>query len=69
MEYRIVEAWGAMRYYFPEEKEPVYEDTDDSNQGYWVVAYDPDEKEIIDWLEMFSDEEQANTYKQKLEEQ
>lgn len=62
MEYKIVEAWGAMSYYCPEEHKTLYEDTEDKLQCYWVVKYDPKEKEIISWEKMFPDEDIAERY-------
>lgn len=65
--YQIVEAWGAMAYYLPGSDELLYRETEDMRQCYWVVLYHPEEHDIIDWIEMFPTEEQAQEYKEKLD--
>lgn len=59
MEYKIVEAWGAMRYIDPDTNETLYEETEDMCQCYWLVKYDPSEHEIESWEEMYPTYEQA----------
>lgn len=59
MEYKVVEAWGAMSYIDPDTRESLYDETEDMCQCYWVVRYDPEEKEIKSWIEMYPNYEQA----------
>lgn len=59
MEYKIVEAWGAMSYVDPDTHETLYEETEDMCQCYWVVAYNPEEKEIESWEEVYPSYEAA----------
>lgn len=59
MEYKIVEARGALCYYSSDSGELLCEDTEDILQCFWVVKYDPENKEIVDWEEMFSTPEAA----------
>lgn len=53
MEYKIVEAWGAMSYIDPETHKILYEESEDMCQCYWIVKYDPEEKEIVSWEELY----------------
>lgn len=59
MEYKIVEAWGAMSYIDPETNKTLYEETEDMRQCYWVVKFDLEENEILSWEEMYPTYEQA----------
>lgn len=59
MEYKIVEAWGAMAYIEPETKKVLYRETEDMCQCFWIVKFDTEEKEILSWEEMYPTYEQA----------
>lgn len=59
MRYKIVEAWGTMSYVDPDTHEILYEETEDLKQCYWLVKFDPEEKEVVSWEEMYPSYEQA----------
>lgn len=67
--FKVVEAWGAMTYVDPDTSKPLYEETEDMCQCYWLVRYDTDLKEIVEWVELFPTKEQAEEYKRKLDEE
>lgn len=67
--FKVVEAWGAMTYVDPDTQEELYVEGESHLQEYWVVKYDTEEHEVMDWLETFPTKEQAEEYKQKLEEE
>lgn len=51
--YRVVEEWSAPTYYDYDTREELYDECDSSCQRLWVVSYDEDEHEIIEWLEEY----------------
>ena len=61
-EYRVVEEFSAPDYYDEETGEKLYESCDGSLQCYWVVSYDPQEKEIVEWIERFDNPSDARKY-------
>lgn len=66
--YKIVVEWAAPTYYDYENNTELYDECDASPQRLWVVSYDPDEKEIVEWLEEFytGDVQKAKDYIEKL---
>lgn len=67
MEYKVAYEYSAPDYYDNETGEKLYESCDASTQCYWVVSYDPEEKEIIEWIERFDNPDNALKYKISLE--
>lgn len=68
MEYKIVSEWACPTYYDYKTNEMLYDECDASAQRLWVVSYDPEAKEIVEWLEDFTlaEEDKANDYIEKL---
>ena len=68
MEYRIVAEYSAPTFYDIKTGEELYDECDASNQRLWVVSYDTENKEIIDWLQDFKlyEEDKANEYIKEL---
>lgn len=66
--YKIVSEWACPTYYDHETNEMLYDGCDASVQRLWVVSYDPEEHEIIEWLQDFTlaEEDKANEYIEKL---
>lgn len=52
--YRVVEMWSAPTYYDYDTGKELYDECDSSCQQLWVVSYDDDEHEIVDWLEEYA---------------
>lgn len=67
MEYKVAYEYSAPDYYDNETGEKLYESCDASTQCYWVVSYDPEEEEIIEWIERFDNPDEALKYKISLE--
>lgn len=67
--YKLVSEWGSPTYYDYETNEMLYDACYRSAQRLWVVSYDPEEHEIIEWLQDFTlaEEDKANDYIKKLE--
>lgn len=53
IEYKVVEEWAAPTYVDYNTRETLYDECDSSVQALWVVSYDTEEKEVIEWLERF----------------
>lgn len=53
IEYRVVEEWAAPIYYDYDTGEELYDECDSSRQRLWVVIYDKDEHEIVEWVEEY----------------
>jgi len=53
VEYRVVEEWSAPTYCEHHGKRVLYDECDATIQALWVVSYDTEEQEIIEWLERF----------------
>ena len=53
IKYKVVSEWAAPTYYDIDTNEELYDECDASVQALWVVSYDEDEHEIIEWLERF----------------
>lgn len=51
--YKVVSEWSAPTYYDINTNEQLYDECDASEQALWVVSYDTQEKEIVEWLERF----------------
>ena len=51
--YKLVSEWSAPTFYDYETNEVLYDECDASEQALWVVSYDTDNKEIIEWLERY----------------
>lgn len=68
--YKVVEEWSAPTFYDIDTNEELYDECQANNQRLWVVSYDKDNKEIIDWLMdfMLHEEDKARKYIKELEE-
>lgn len=55
--YKVVSEWSAPTYYDVDTNEVLYDECDASVRAYWVVSYDTEAHEIVEWLECFYDEE------------
>lgn len=53
IKYKVVSEWAAPTYYDIDTNKELYDECDASIQALWVVSYDEDEHEIIEWLERF----------------
>ena len=64
MEYKIAVEYSAPTFYDIKTGEELYDECDADNQRLWVVSYDTENKEIIDWLQdfMLHEEDKANEY-------
>lgn len=51
--YKVVEEWAAPTFYELGTRKELYDECDSSIQALWVVSYDADENEIVEWLERF----------------
>lgn len=51
--YKVVEEWAAPTFYDYDTQEKLYDECDSSCQRLWVVSYDEENKEIIEWLEEY----------------
>lgn len=60
--YKLVEEWASPTYTDYETGEILYESCDANILEWWVVSYDPEEREIVEWVECFPSEEQANLW-------
>lgn len=67
MIYKVVEEWSSPTYIDHETGNVLYETTDAERQCYWVVTYDLNEHEIIEWVEQFPSVELAKDYIKKNE--
>lgn len=70
MEYRIVAEYSAPTFYDINTNETLYDSCQADNQRLWVVSYDAENKEIIDWLQdfMLHEEDKARAYIKGLKE-
>lgn len=68
IQYRVVEEWAAPTYYDYDTGEELYDECDGSYQRLWVISYDEDEREIVEWLEEYfiSDVERAKARAKEL---
>lgn len=68
--YKVVEEWAAPTFYDIDTNEELYDECDSSCQRLWVVSYDEENKEIIEWLMdfMLHEEDKARDYIKELEE-
>lgn len=66
--YKVVSEWSAPTYYDLDTNKELYDECDASIQALWVVSYDEDEHEIIEWLERFypNEEEEAKARAEEL---
>lgn len=62
--YILVDEWSAPTYYEHNTSNELYDECNSSIQRLWVVSYDEDEKEIIEWLQDFTlaQEDEALAY-------
>lgn len=69
MKYRIVSEYSAPTFYDIDTNEELYDECQAYNQRLWVVSYDEENKEIIDWLMdfMLHEEDKARDYIKELE--
>lgn len=59
IKYKVVSEWSAPTYYDIDTNEELYDECDASIQALWVVSYDEDEHEIVEWLERFAIDEDS----------
>lgn len=66
--YKIVAEWAAPTYYDLDTNAELYDECDSSCQRLWVVSYDEENKEIIEWLEdfMLHEKDKARDYIKQL---
>ena len=69
--YKVVSEWSAPTYYDLDTNEELYDECDASEQALWVVSYDTEDKEIIEWLERFyiGEDEEARARAKELNEE
>ena len=69
MKYRIVSEYSAPTFYDIDTNEELYDECSANNQRLWVVSYDEEQGEIIDWLMdfMLHEEDKARDYIKDLE--
>lgn len=51
--YKVVSEWAAPTYYDYDTNVTLYDECQASPQCLWVVSYDTEGQEIIEWLERF----------------
>lgn len=68
MSYKIVVEHSAPTFYDIGTGEELYDECQADDQRLWVVSYNDEEKEIIDWLQdfMLHEEDKARDYIKKL---
>lgn len=59
VEYKAVYEYSAPTFYDVDTDKELYDECDAGVQCYWVVSWDTEEKEIIEWLERYVDAEEA----------
>lgn len=68
MEYRLVYEYSAPTFYDVDTDEELFDECQGNNQRFWVVSYDTENKEIVDWLMdfMLHEEDKARDYIKEL---
>ena len=68
MEYRLVYEYSAPTFYDVDTDEELFDECQANNQRFWVVSYDTENKEIVDWLMdfMLHEEDKARDYIKEL---
>lgn len=51
--YKVVEEWAAPTYIELGTNKELYDECQASIQALWVISYDTNENEVVDWLERF----------------
>lgn len=66
--YKVAEEWSAPTFYDIDTNEVLDDECNASVQALWVASYDPEEHEIIEWLERFypNEEEEAKARAEEL---
>lgn len=66
--YKVVSEWSAPTYYDIDTNKKLCDECDASEQCLWIVSYDEDDDEIVEWLERFyvGEEEQARSRAEEL---
>lgn len=66
--YKVVEEWSAPTYQDIDTQKVLYDECNASVQALWVISYDTEEHEIIEWLERFypNEEEEAKARAKEL---
>jgi hypothetical protein len=59
--YKVAEEWAAPTFYELGTRKELYDECDQSIQALWVISYDTEEDEVVEWLERFypGEEEEA----------
>ena len=68
--YKVVSEWAAPTYYDIDTNEELYDECDVSEQCLWIISYDTDEHEVVEWLERYyiGEEEEAKARAKELNE-
>lgn len=71
MKYLLVDEWSAPTYCLHNTDTELYDECDASIQALWVVSYDEEEHEIVEWLERFyiDEEDEARARAKELNEE
>ena len=71
IKYKVVSEWAAPTYYEVGTNEVLYDECNASEQALWVVSYDTENKEIIEWLQRFyiGEEHEAEEVAKELNEE
>ena len=66
--YKVVSEWSAPTFYDLDTNKELYDECEASIQALWVMSYDEDEHEIIEWLERFypNEEKEAKARAEEL---
>lgn len=69
--YKVVSEWSAPTFYDIDTNEELYNECDASEQCLWVISYDTDEHEVVEWLERYyiGEEEEAKARAKELNEE
>lgn len=54
MEYKIVAEYSAPTFYDIKNGEELYDECDAQVQAYWVISYDTESDEVVEWLERYT---------------
>lgn len=69
--YKVAEEWAAPTFYELGTRKELYDECDQSIQALWVISYDTEENEVVEWLERFypDEEEEALARAKELNEE
>lgn len=52
--YKLTDEWASPTYYEHNSDKQVYDECDASIQAYWVISYDIESDEVVEWLERYT---------------